>query len=199
VAVASLEDLTTDQLLARAKELESSASLLHSLTRNPETRETIQRAIKKINPNLSIPEIDAKDAVLAVVSASEKRVEKLENDIRERDIRERLEKQRAGLMVRYNLSESDMLAVEALMVDKDNPIPSYDAAARVYVASKQSAVPTPSAFSPPTVYEMPEKETWAGGIANPAKLNHIAMNEASRAMSEIMGGKVAGLGPNRAA
>jgi hypothetical protein len=197
VAVASLEDLTPDQLLAHAKTLEQSHSLLHTLTSNPETRETLQRAMKKLNPKLSIPEIDAKDAVLAVVKESSERVEKLENKIRDDEIRQRLERQRTNLMSKYRLSEEDMTAVEALMVDKDNPIPSYDAAARVYLASKQSAVPTPSAFSPPTTYEMPEKDVWGGGIANPAKLNTIAMNEAARAMQDIMGGKVAGMGPQR--
>jgi hypothetical protein len=45
---------------------------------------------------------------------------------------------------------------------------------------------------------MPEKETWAGGIGNPARLNRIAMEEASKAMNEMFSGKVAGLGSARA-
>lgn len=196
--MASLEDLSVDQLLARARELESGSNLLHALTSNPETRETIQRAIKKINPKLSIPEIDAKDSVREEIKTEREARLKLEQQIQERDIRERVERQRATLMVANNLSEADMAEVEKLMVDADAPITNYPAAIKVWRASKASALPTPSSYSPPTIYEMPEKDTWGAGIGSPAKLNHIAMNEAARAMGEIMGGKVAGLGPNRA-
>lgn len=193
----SLEDLTTDQLLARARELEANESLFRPLLSNPETRETIQRALKKLNPKISIPEIDAKDAVLGAVTSANERVTKLENQIQEDAIRARLERQRLDLKAKYHLTEDDMLAVEALMVDKDNPIPSYDGAARVYLASKASATPTPSSFAPPT-FDMPEQDVWGAGIGNQAKLNKIGMNEAFKAMNDVMGGKVPGLGSNRA-
>lgn len=192
----SLEDLTTDQLLARARETETSHNLLAALGSNPETRETLQRAVKKINPKLSIPEIDNKDAALEAVAVERGERLKLENQIREDGIRARVEKQRSDCMSKYKLSEEQMLEVEKLMIDKDNPIPTYDAAARVFLASRQSTVPTPASFSPPT-FDMPEKDTWGAGIGNPAKLNRIAMDESYKAWNDIVGGKVAGLGPAR--
>lgn len=188
----SLEDLTTDQLLARARETESAHSLLHALTSNPETREQIQRAIKKINPKVSIPEIDSRDAVRDEIKVEREERIKLENSIRERDIRDRIEKQRASVMAKYKLSDADMLEVEKLMVSETDPIPSYDAAARVFQASKTSATPTPASFAPPT-FDMPDQDTWGAGIGNQSTLNKIGLSEAFRAFSDIKQGKVAGL------
>lgn len=192
----NLEDLTTDQLLTRARELESQASLFTALTSNPDTREMIQRAIKKVNPKVVIPEIDAKDSVLAEIQESNKKIESLERMIMERDIRDRLEKTRANVKTQYKLTDADMQAVENLMIDKDNPIPTYDAAARVHLASKQSATPTPARFNPPT-YDMPEKDIWGKGIGNKAMLDKIAVNQAFEAWNEVMQGKVPGLGTAR--
>jgi hypothetical protein len=192
----SLEDLTTDQLLARAKELEGAETTLRALTSNPKTRETIQRALKTINPNLVIPEIDAKDSVRAEIDTERQERIKLQNQIQERDIRERIEKQKAHVKGQYRLTDEDMTGVEALMIDKENPIPTYDAAARVYLASRQSATPTPASFAPPT-FSMPEKDVWGKGIGNKAALDRIAMGEAFNAWNEISSGKVPGLGGAR--
>lgn len=192
----SLEDLTTDQLLARARELEGAETTLRALTSNPKTRETVQRALKTLNPNLVIPEIDAKDSVRAEIDTERQERIKLQNQIQERDIRERIEKQKASVKAQYRLTDEDMTGVEALMIDKENPIPTYDAAARVYLASRQSATPTPASFAPPT-FDMPEKDVWGKGIGNKAALDKIAMGEAFNAWNEISSGKVPGLGGAR--
>lgn len=193
----SLEDLTTDQLLARARELEGLDTLVKGLARNPETREMVQRAIKKANPNVSIPELDSNDKVLAAVATEREERLKLERSIQERDIRDRLEKQRAGIISRHKLTEADMVEVEKLMTREVDPIPTYEGAALVYKASRQSATPTPANFAPPT-FTMPEQDVWGKGIGNKAALDKIAMNEAFSAWNEIASGKVAGLGPARA-
>jgi hypothetical protein len=192
----SLEDLTTDQLLARARELESSHNVLQTLSTNPKTRETIQRALKTLKPDLVIPEIDAKDSLRGEIQTEREARQTLERSIQERDIRERLEKQRAAIQKQYKLTEADLPGVEALMIDKDNPIPTYDAAARVYLASRQSATPTPASFSAPT-YDMPEKDIWGKGIGNRAMLDKIAIGQAFEAWNELQTGKVPGLGAAR--
>ena len=190
----SLEDLTTDQLLAVARQTQGSHELLGALMRDPAARETVQRHLKKLNPALAIPEIDAKDAVLAELAEERKKRETLENNYREDKIRERIERQRAEVKTKYKLTDADMIEVEKLMLDKDNPIPTYDGAARVFNASKTTAAPTPSILNPPT-YDMPEKDVWGRGIGNKAMLDKIAMNEAYAALNDIRSGKVAGLGP----
>jgi hypothetical protein len=194
----SLEDMTVDQLREHAAGLQSQAQLFAALTGNPETRETVQRALKKLNPKLSIPEIDAKDAVLAAVADSNKSIAELRQQILERDVRERLEREKGRAITEHHLSTEDVKGVEALMIDKENPISSYDIAAKLYKASRQSAVPTPVFVAPPT-FTMPEKDIWGKGIGNRAMLDRIALNEAFSAWNEIKTGKVPGLGAALAA
>jgi hypothetical protein len=188
----SLEDLTTDQLLAEARRMSSADNLVNTLSKNPETREALQRLIKKVNPNVPIPELDTRMAIETALEEERGKRRELETKFLERDTRERLEKQRAAAMQKYHLTEAEMLEVQKLMVheDIDQRIPSYDAAARVFAASKRDAVPTGTQIQSPT-YEMPDKDVWAPGIGNRAKLDQIALREATTAWNEITSGKQA--------
>lgn len=203
----TLEDLSVDQLLAHARVTESSHTLLQSLTSNPETREIIQRAMKKINPKLSIPEIDAKDAVRDEIKTEREARIALENRIREEEIRRRLTDQRKAVIAEHGLTDADMLEVEKLMTREVDPIPTYNGAALVYKASKISATPTPSVFVPPNFTLTEGKDDpWAqgmvgnapGGGGTKSRLDRIGMSEAYKAMNDIFGGKVPGLGSAKA-
>jgi hypothetical protein len=104
-------------------------------------------------------------------------------------------------MEKYALSKEDMPHVEKLMVaaeDNPYPIPSYDAAARVYLASRRSATPTPANSAPP-LYEMPAKDIWGPGIGNAARLDKIAIGRAWDIWGDLKAGKVPGLGAARGA
>lgn len=188
----SLEDLTVDELRAHAAKLESNSNLMTSLLTNPKTREMVQRALKTANPNLVIPEIDSRDSLREEIKAEREERLKLERSIQESAIRTRIEGNRAAIAKKYDLSEADIGEVEKLMIDPENPIPSYDAAARVYLASRTSALPSPATFNAP-IFTMPESDVWGKGIGRPATLNRIAMDEAYKAWSDIVGGKVPGL------
>jgi hypothetical protein len=192
----SLEDLTTDQLLAQARTTQASHDLLQVLLRDPATREMVQRQYKKANPAAVIPEIDAKDATQTLLAEEREARQKLEQRVLERDVRESLERQRANVKAKYQLSDVDMTEVEKIMThdDESQRIPFYDAAARVFKASKATGTPTHASIAPPT-FDMPETDVWGGGIGNKAKLDKIAMNEAFAALNDIRAGKVAGLGP----
>ena len=192
--MASLEDLTTDQLLAHARNLEASHNLMQTLLKDPVSREQVQRKIKELNPGVSIPEIDAKDAMRAELEVERNERIALQKQITEDRVRVRLEKQRSDAKVKYKLSEADMAEVEKLMVDPTDPIPTYEAAARVHAASKQTAPPTAASLRSPQ-FEMPESDVWGKGIGNKAALDRIATNEAVAALADIRSGKVAGLGP----
>lgn len=196
MAEKSLEDMTVDEIRALAARTLPAYRTLQQLTTNPETRETVQRAVKKLNPNLPIPEIDAADSIRALLKTEREERLAFQQGIIEKEMRGSLEAARASAISRYNLSEADVLKVQELMLDKDNPIPTYDAAARVFLASRESARPTPASFVPP-VFTMPEKDVWGKGIGNKAALDRIALNEAYSAWSEISAGKVPGLGGAR--
>lgn len=188
----SLEDLTTDQLLATAKQWQGPAALIEQLSKDPANRLELQRLVKKVRPDLPMPELDARDAVRAEMDEQKKTVEKLQGEILEERVRRRLEDQRKQIKDQYKLTDADVAEVEKMMVDTDpdKRIPGYDAAARVFVASKTQATPTPSAIMPP-VWEMPESKDWKAGIGNPAKLNQIGLKQAFDAWNEITGGKAA--------
>lgn len=172
----SLENMTTEQL-------QESTRLLHTLLNSSDTREATLRLIKKKN-GVPIPEIDAKDSVLAEVATERGERLKLEARLQERDIMDRIEKERAKVKAAHNLTDADVLEVEKLMIDKEAPIPSYAAAAKVYKASQQVAQPTPYQLKPNT-WDMPEKSVWAPGIGNKQALNKIALEEAYKAMNEF--------------
>jgi hypothetical protein len=176
---ASLENMTTEQL-------QESTRLLQTLLNSSDTREATLRLIKKKN-GMPIPEIDAKDSVLAEVAAERAERVKLETRLQERDIMDRIEKERVRVKSENGFNDEDVKAVEALMVDKDAPIPSYAAAAKVYKASKQIAQPTTHQLAPKT-WDMPEKDVWAPGIGNRMALNKIAIEEAYRASNEFRAG-----------
>jgi len=188
----SLEDLTTDQLLAEARAGQSAKALLETLSADPATRAVIQKTLKAKNPNMVIPELDARDAVTSELKTRDEKIAALEQELIRDRVEKRIERERAQIKERYGFSEADIAAVEALMTDKDAPIPSYAAAAKVHAASKQSAVPTTSRidrqFSMPGS-DMGKDNPWAEGIGNPAKLNKVALAEAFKAFNEITGGK----------
>ena len=174
----SLENFTQAQL-------EESTRLFRTLLNSKDTRETMLRAIKKATGSV-IPEIDAADSVRGDIAVERAERQKLEARIQEKDILERLEKQRAKAMTDNGLSESDMPEVEKLMTAKEDAIPSYSAAAKVYKASKQIAQPTTHQLQPKT-WDMPEKDVWAPGIGNRLALNKIALEQAYKAANEFRG------------
>ncbi len=176
MAAESLESFTQAQL-------EESTRLLRTLLNSPDTREHTLRLIKK-KTGSSIPEIDAADAVRGDIAVERKARQDLEARLQEKDIMDRIKEERLRVKKDHDLSDEDVKEVEKLMVDKDAPIPSYAAAAKVYKASKQIAQPTSHQLEPKT-WDMPEKDIWAPGIGNRQALNKIALQEAYKAAKEF--------------
>ena len=194
----SLEDLTIEQLrelAGKAQAMEPSYNLVNQLSKDPEARQMFQRYLKKKNPNVSIPEIDSEDRMMKALGDEKAAREKLEAKIAEDAIRERVEKDRASVIQKFNLSDDDIKAIEKRMVKSDDnpdPLPPrYEWAAQLFLAERTPSTPTPASFSPPGVYTMPDGKVWGKGIGNAAALNRIAMDEAYRAYADIKGGKVA--------
>lgn len=191
-AATSLEDLTVDQLRAAAAAFQGSHNLMSTLLRDPIARTAVQKEMKRLNPNLSIPELDTASAFQNELKARDEKIATLEKNELIRSINERLTAQRNDAQKKYKLSDAQMLEVENLMrEDKDNPIVSYDIGARAFIGSQKPATPTPSVLKS-SVYEMPDAKVWSKGIGNPAQLNRIALSEAERAFDEIRSGQIAG-------
>lgn len=187
--MASLEDMTPNELLAHARSLEQNNRLYGPLMNDPETRGEMLRLIKKKNPNMPIPELEAEERAKKLVAEERAEREKVANELREEKLDRRIEKERERVKREYDLSDADMAEVEKLMTDEKAPIPYWDSAAKYYKAMSRTATPTPVTLEPP-VYEMPSKDVWAAGIGSPARLNQIAMREATKAANDISSGRI---------
>jgi hypothetical protein len=187
----SLEDLTTDQLLEVAKRTKRSDDLLGALLRDKETREITLRGLKKVDPSMQIPEIDAADAVRTDLEKLREENKALEDRLRNKEITDTIREDQRRVKEKFGLTDADLLEVQKIMTDKEQPIPYWDRAAQFYLAQQRVAEPSPSTIQPP-IYEMPEKDVWGKGIGNKSLLDKIAIDEAYKALNEVMGGKVAG-------
>lgn len=180
----SLEDLTTNELLEHAKKSDEGARLMNSLLSDPALRGDALRLLKKKNPAMAIPELDSTSALEKRLEDESTARQKLEADMRERDIRDRIKSERDRVIKTYDLTDADMAEVEKIMTDEKAPIPHYDAAVKVYRAQKVQATPTSHLLNPP-MFEMPTKDVWGPGVGNKARLNKIGMEQAYAAWNEI--------------
>lgn len=176
----SLEDFTQEQR-------DQMAATYKSLLDNPETREFALRATKKVNPNVVIPELDLKDAAWRDKQAITARQDKLEQEIRERDARDRINSERAALR-EQGFTADEVAAVEKIMVDEH--IPSYATAARFYRNSQQVATPTPHNINAGArSYSLPETALDALKKGKNG-LKEFGRNAASEALDDLRSGRI---------
>lgn len=185
----SLEDLTPNQLLDHAKKLEDANRLYGPLMADPETRPQVLALMKKKWPTMPIPEVDSANAMEQKLAEERAAREKLEATVRDERLTRQITEARDRVKKQYDLTDSDMGEVEKIMLDEKAPIPHWDAAAKVFKASRAQATPTAITLEAP-IYEMPAKDVWARGIGNKAQLDRIAMKEATAALNDITSGRV---------
>jgi hypothetical protein len=129
---ASLENLTPEQL----EGLTRSKALLDSVLNDPETRKPALRLLKKKNPTLSIPEIDAEEAAAAAIEKERSERQALEAKIREAEARENVRAQREKVVAEGYCSLDEIPALEKFMLD--NEIPNYEKAAKLFKQAKRA-------------------------------------------------------------
>lgn len=153
------------------------AGLAKGLSENPKTRTKFLHMMKEADPSLSIPEIDTMVRLNAAVKPHLEKIDKLSNQIAERDIRDTIKERRAALAKDKGLSDADIKDVEKLMIDKG--IQNHDTAAEFFIAQRNSAPPTPTTFSQPAI-PRPDMKEMGGNISQWAR------NQATTALSEII-------------
>lgn len=178
---ASLEDYTPEQI-------EQMAATYKSALENPATREVMLRATKHLNPSMSIPEIDLKDATRAEFKKANDRADTLEQQIRERDARDRVNSERAALREAGH-SKDDIAAIEKIMMDEH--IPSYATAAKHYTMQRQVAEPTPQVrqASVGQAYSLPG-DTMTALKGGKNSLRKWALDETANALNDLRAGRV---------
>lgn len=175
--MASLEDMdpsVRDEL----------AQLARELSENPETRESFLRMTKKVRPSVTIDTIDLKDEIGRQLEQTNRRAEALENKLREKDIREDLEKRRRSLLTKGKAkSEEDIAEIEKVMLEKG--ITDHETAADYYDWMRQASKPTPSTVFNRNVLNEQASKALSGYWKNPVT---AAREEASKALTELRRG-----------
>lgn len=175
----SLEELTPNEVLGLA-------SLTNQLASDPATRTEFLKMLKKKNPGMVIPEIDAAEAVHGEISKLKEENAKLREEFSNNELRRNIEGKRSDAMKRHRLTDDQMTEVEKLMVEKH--LPDYDTAAEFFSMSQRIAPPTSVDTVANPDFTMPALETWKGGIGNKTQLDKIARSEAYKAWNEVNGG-----------
>lgn len=153
------------------------AALAKGLSENPRTRQNFLGLMKAADPNLSIPEIDIPSRIGAATKPYIDKLDAMEKKEAEREMRERIKERRQALVKNKGIAESEIPEIEKLMVEKG--IQNHNTAAEYYLSQKQSAAPTPSTFSQPSI---PRPDLKKMGL----NINQWSRNEATNAIADII-------------
>ena len=166
----SLEDLTPE---AR----DELALLAKQLSENPDTRKDFLRQVKKMKPEMPIPELEIEDYTRHAVEKANDRVAQLEARLREKDALDELNKRRSRLKSKGLIDkDEDIEEVEKVMLDKG--ITNHEAAAEYWRWMQQSAAPTPSGYNPSAINKFDLSKYWKNPVAG-------ARDEAAKALNEL--------------
>ena len=126
--------------------------------------------------HLPVPEIEMEEAVNARASVAEQKVAQLEAKLRQREVKDELNKRRNVLKEKgYVSSDDEILEIEKLMTEKG--IANHETAADYWRHMKQAAVPTPG-YPQPVMSRMDVK----GYMKNPVA---AARENAAAALAEL--------------
>jgi hypothetical protein len=123
----------------QAQQNEAAFKLVDQLMSNPETRRTMQLAVKKINPKASIPEIDAALPIMGEMQKMSKRLDELTSELTRRDAQEEM-RSKQNTLKEQGYSTEAVNRIEKLMAERS--ISDYDAAAALF--DRQNPAPAPS-------------------------------------------------------
>jgi len=152
------------------------AALAKTLAENPSTRKQFLQLTKQVRPDVPIPEIEIEERTNSVLAEANKKVETLEQRLRQKEAKEELEKRRITLL-KKNLvqSEDEIAEVEKLMVEKG--IANHETAAEYHQWMKQAAAPTPSQFPQPVMSKFNTKDFMKNPVGAARDAAHAALAE----------------------
>jgi hypothetical protein len=151
--------------------------LAKQLSENPETRKDFLRQVKKVKPEMPIPELEIEDYTRHAVEKANDRVAQLEARLREKDAMDELNKRRSKLKSKGLIdNDDDIQEVEKVMLEKG--ITNHEAAAEYWRWMQQSAAPTPTGYNPSAINKFDLSKYWKNPVAG-------ARDEAAKALNEL--------------
>jgi hypothetical protein len=128
-----------------------------TLSKDPAHRRELNKLLKKADPTIRIPELDAEEAIQSTIDsklkAHEEEVKALQKRLIERDAQDAVERQEAKLRrAPYNLTRDDIDEVKKIVSEKnkDGELISLETAAQFYIARRTpigSSRPVATPFS----------------------------------------------------
>jgi hypothetical protein len=151
--------------------------LAKQLSENPETRKDFLRQVKKVKPEMPIPELEIEDYTRNAVDKANDRVAQLEARLRDRDAMDELNSRRNKLKAKGLIDTDDQIEeVEKVMLEKG--ITNHEAAAEYWRWMQQSAAPTPTGYNPSAINKFDLSKYWRNPVAG-------ARDEAAKALNEL--------------
>lgn len=152
------------------------AALAKTLAEDPKTRKQFLQLTKQVRPDVPIPEIEIEERTNAVLSEANRKVESLEQKLRQKETKEELERRRQTLIKKQLVeSEEDIAEVEKIMVEKG--IANHETAAEYHQWMKQAATPTPSQFPQPVMSKFNTKDYMRNPVGAARDAAHAALQE----------------------
>lgn len=178
----SLEDFVAAEGLT-PQEAAQLGVLYAKLLKHPEIRDDALRLQKKLNPAVSIPELDVVDRVNGAIKPLADRAASLEEKLTQADLKSARNEKLADMVDKgqaKNLAEAREIEKFAI----ENKIADYERAAHFFsLQAKESARPTYEGPTPVTLPIDLKKMT--------GNLNQWAREEALKAVREMRGNKAA--------
>lgn len=153
-------------------------SLETGLYNHPEVGPTVKEAVEKAF-GFTDPELAASRRHKAELDKVTERYETLEAQIREKEIRARVDGDKNTAQKKHGLTDDEMKEVSALMVEAG--MGSYDRAAHYYKLSKQSAAPSSEKAAEHSSLMLPgNKELFQNPVGWARKEAYAHINETNK-------------------
>lgn len=178
---ASLENLPIEQV-------ENMAATYNALLANPETRDLVLGATKKVFPNVSIPEYDLRKRQDDELKSRDDRINELMAKQLQAEAEQRVRDER-DLLRGKGYSAEAIAAIEKVMMEKK--IQTYEVAAEFYDAQNRIAEPTPGTTlsDRPTSFSLPPNPLEAVKQGRHG-LRDWSRNESAAAIDDLRAGRV---------
>lgn len=127
-----MAELTAEQELA---------ALATELANNPSTRKQFLGLVKTARPDTVLPELDSQDAIAAIRSEYDGKLQALEEKFRSGEVTGALEKRRDAVRQKYRMADDELTRIEDDM--RAGKFNDHETAAEFHALQKRMSVPTP--------------------------------------------------------
>jgi hypothetical protein len=154
--------------------------LLDTLGKDPVARKALQKELKRLNPELHFPELEAENVVLEAEKRIDEKLSAREKADKDKEIQARITEGRKKLS-EMGFQDSEIEDIEKRMVAGELAN-DYNKAGQVAVKERQLTTPREEYNPDDAVLSMPKGEEFKGLYENP---NNWGIREAHKAINDI--------------